>query len=444
MPLSLAILVLACAPQGEAPAPLDAAALAERIATVVDLPTASARAAAARALAERDGVTVEALLAACRSFGAFETAAPGTRREVVSLAVGDAREETEIHAYVPKGYDPTKAAPLLLLLHGAGGDGDGLHRLFGDVPDRLGAVVIAPTEAGPNEGYAFSRRERLAGMAVLRHARRHFHVDESRVLVAGVSRGGHMAWDLILRYPDVFAAAAPMIGGPRLLIGNGQNNLRYLDAVLPLPIRDLQGAKDDPRLVADLRLAFRRLKERKAADAQLLEFDDLGHSFRMAAVDWAEFLGGARRDPRPERVVCLSAGGPSAASEDGRAFWAQILATGKDVEEDFVPKVRKSEWDRLDDDGKRRWMNDEAEKRTARLEVTRKGVGRFTAKARGVERFRLLLEAGDFDPAKPVEVAVGPRTIRTRVAANARVLLEEFAERFDRTFLPVAEVVIDL
>src|SRR5436189_20252 len=78
------------------------------------------------------------------------------------------------------------------------------------------AGVIAPTEAGENAGYRFSARERASALAALRWARLRFDLDPDRVLVTGSSRGGHMSWDLALRHPGLFAAAAPMIGAPRM------------------------------------------------------------------------------------------------------------------------------------------------------------------------------------------------------------------------------------
>src|SRR5204863_2895843 len=137
------------------------------------------------------------------------------------------------------------------------------------VADAASLLVVAPTEAGPNEGYRFTERERRAGLAAVRWARRRFNVDENRIYVAGVSRGGHMAWDLALRHPDVFAAVVPMIGGPRATTAGGQNNLRFVENLVPTSIRDLMGAKDDARAVRDVRLAFARLKTLAAKDAVL-------------------------------------------------------------------------------------------------------------------------------------------------------------------------------
>jgi dienelactone hydrolase len=360
---------------------------------------------------------------------------PGSRTQVLPLLVEGKSEPTELTYYVPHSRDPKKPAPLLLAFHGTGGRGVEVEPMWRAAAEKLGMLVLAPSEAGANEGYAFSSREREAALAALRWMRRNFDVDENRIFATGISRGGHLAWDLALRHPDLFAAIAPMIGGPRFQLDHGQNNLRFLENVVSLPIRDLQGAKDDPGLVANVRLAFARLDKLKAADAKLLEFPDMGHEFDFGAVEWPAFLGSARRNPVPERVVRLAA-----RTDEARAFWVEITKLQKDVAEDVVPKVVASTWNGLNEDGKRKFLEEEVERRTARLEVKQTGLGRFTAVGDKVASFRLLLTASMFDPSKPVQVLFGNRLVEKKATPDARVLLEDFVERFDRTFLPVVAV----
>ena len=47
-----------------------------------------------------------------------------------------------------------------------------------------------------------------------------------------------------------------------------------------------------------------------------------------------------------------------------------------------------------------------------------------------------------YDPKKPVSVKFDRRAKKLRPKISRELLLTEFAERFDRTFLPVAEVAI--
>jgi pimeloyl-ACP methyl ester carboxylesterase len=261
-------------------------------------------------------------------------------------------------------------------------------------------------------------------------------VDENRVFIAGVSRGGHLCWDILLRRPDLFAAAVPMIGGPRLTNTRGESNLRYLENAAALRIRDLQGAEDDRLLLDNLHLAFERLQRWKV-DAVLHEFPGLGHDFRFGAEDWVAFLAKARRAPVPPRVVRRAA-----RPGEGRAFWAEILKTGKGVDETFPFTPDAARWKSLDEEGRRKEFLAETEKRTARLEVRCTAPGKFEAEGGGVERFRLLLDASLIAEGKPVEVAWQGKVVSRPARADRHVLLEEFVERFDRTFLPTVEVTV--
>ncbi len=420
-----------------APAGAEEFDLSRALADAVALPTAERRAEAAKKLAVREDVTLDALVEAAAAFGTFAEVEAGIHADVASLSVAGRVEETPLHVYVPESYDRKKPAPLLLALHGSGGVGDGQHRMWVSVAERLGMLVLAPTETVETGGYAFTRRERLATLAALRWARLRFNVDENRIAVSGISRGGHLTWDLGLRYPDRFVALAPMIGGPRWEIARGRNNLRYIENVAHVPIRDLQGWKDHPGMLFNLELAFEKLKRFAAVDARLIQFPERGHSFEFGAVDWAEFLGGVQRDPRPTRVVRACA-----RKDEARAYWLEALKFSSKVRETFIPKIAGPRAARLDANGQRRFMAEAAEKKTARVEGRFTAEGRFEIKAKEVTRVRLLLDREMFDPEKPVLVRFNRRNVKRTVAADKAVLLAEFVERFDRTFLPVAAMTV--
>jgi pimeloyl-ACP methyl ester carboxylesterase len=403
------------------------------LAAVVDLPTPKERRAAAFGLARREDVTLEGLLAAMRAFAPRGAPQAGTTNQTVPLL----GVETDITIHVPESHRHTQPAGLILALHGAGGHGPQEAYRWRAVAEELGYLIVAPTEAGENRGYGFTPDERAATLAALRWARRHLDVDENRIHLSGASRSGHLTWDLGLRHPDRWASLSPMIGGPRLEPSRGKNNLRFLENVAHLPIRDLQGEGDDKRLLFNLRLAFFKLEKLGATNAKLLTFPDLGHSYRFEAVEWKAFLARARREPAPARVVRLCAD-----AREGRAYWVEISKTKRPVKEALVPQVKAAEWNAMDDGARRRFLAAEAERRTARLEVKMVESGVFLAESTHVGSFRLLLSAEMFDPGQPVRVTWNGRTRQRKLKASKRVLLQDFAERFDRTFLPVAEFKI--
>ena len=431
----LAAALLAVSALRAAPTCAAADDLARLLAAAVDLPTPEARRDAAVKLAGREDVTLEAWLTAMRAFGVFERVAAGSRTEKAPLQVAAAREEAVVAVFVPKSHAPGKPAPLVFALHGAGGEGHDEDALWTEAAEQAGALVVAPTDPAGDLGLKYGQAARQRPFAALRWARRRFDVDENRIVLTGVSRGGHLTWDLATRCPDHFAAIAPMIGGPRLTIAEGQNNLRYVENVAHMPIRDLQGARDDSLLLENLRLAFRRLEAAGARDARLVEFSDRGHDFDPHAVDWKEFLARAVREPMRPRVVRACA-----RLDEARSAWAEVTRFAAGIDETFRPDISAAELKKLDESGKRAWVQGEADRRTARLEVKMDDVGRFTATTSGVQRFRLLLPAEMFVARAPVEVTTNGRLARYEAKASKLVLLREFVERFDRTFLPVAEI----
>src|SRR6185369_5377876 len=134
----------------------------------------------------------------------------------------------------PQNFDAAKKYPLVLLLHGAGERGDDnksqlkwggdtftqpeareKYPAFVLVPqcpkdkkwvemDWGGTVGKAPEDPGPTQ-------KLLLGM--LDSVQKEFPIDNDRLYLTGLSMGGFGTWDLITRYPDKFAAAAPICGG---------------------------------------------------------------------------------------------------------------------------------------------------------------------------------------------------------------------------------------
>ena len=347
-------------------------------------------------------------------------------KETRKLHVLGTDEETDLHLYVPKSYNPQQPAPLLLWGHGAGGNGSAQHQLWQATAEKVGMLILAPTEPIA-QGYSKQPRERASTLEALRWARRIANVDENAIFVGGWSRGGHLAWDLALRHPDLFAGMVVCVGGPLMELGPA-NNLRYLENVAHLPIRDLQGSGDDPRLLMNLRLAFKNLKKLRAKDATLLEFPDRGHDADLSAVAWPEFFA-KRRDPWPKKVVRIAAD-PS----ETRASWIEITGMRKKVQVEAQPQVAARLWERMDDEAKRAYLLKALAKHTARVSVQQTGKGRFRAEGFGITKFSLLLSADQLD----VRLANKPN--RKVVKPSAEVLLRDFVERFDRTRLPVARV----
>jgi pimeloyl-ACP methyl ester carboxylesterase len=401
----------------------------------VVLPTATERRKAALALAKREDVSLSQWLEAAANFGTFEDLTPGIHREEISLSVLGESELTQIHYWVPKDYRPNQATPVLLALHGAGGRGNFELRNWIEIAEKLGMLVVAPTEAGANVGYAFSQREQQNVLEVLRWFRLRCNVDENRIHLTGVSRGGHLTWDLALRHPGIWASVSPRIGGPSLSVIGGRNNIRLAANLSHIPLRLLQGLHDDAKMILNQRMLFEHLERAGALDAEFIEFPDLGHSYQMEALDWLEFLGNSKRNSRAEKISLRSS-----RKGEGEIYWLRLDKLSNKVKDEFQPRVDGKQWNSWSHEQKARFVQAEADLRTAEVEAQLQGVGKIQLKGTRVKNLSLRLPADMLDEKGRVEVLYRNKKTNKKLRPSAKLLLLYFVEHFDRTFLPVVEI----
>jgi predicted peptidase len=131
--------------------------------------------------------------------------------------------------YIPSSAKSNQALPLILYLHGSGGAGtDNLKQISGgnapgthvwmelSAQQRHPAFVLAP-QIPEGSRWHSSSNEPLPHVAALLELlvelRSELPIDSNRIYVVGQSLGGFGVWDLIARYPEIFAAAVPLCGG---------------------------------------------------------------------------------------------------------------------------------------------------------------------------------------------------------------------------------------
>ena len=140
-----------------------------------------------------------------------------------TLVVGGVTRTYLLHA----GGDAKPGRPLVLVLHGLGGNGAGLERrtrgTFDKLADQFGAVVVYPQASGerphwgawrvgapgapppPDDlGFLSALIDTLAGELA---------IDRKRVFAAGFSNGASMVYRLACERPELVAAIAPVSGG---------------------------------------------------------------------------------------------------------------------------------------------------------------------------------------------------------------------------------------
>lgn len=133
--------------------------------------------------------------------------------------------------HVPANYDPARPAPLLVALHGGGGDMilQANDRLYGLITksESEGFVAVFPNgfskfpggklatwNAGNCCGAARDRQVDDVGFIrqVVENLTRQLNIDHTRIYATGMSNGAMMAYRLACEASDLFRAIAPVAG----------------------------------------------------------------------------------------------------------------------------------------------------------------------------------------------------------------------------------------
>lgn len=192
--------------------------------------------------------------------------------------------------FVPRGYERGRKYPLVLWLHGGSG-GDkilnpppgfldtpsnriGWWRLFGhpETQARHPSFVIVP-RCPPDMrwdnlgGESPSAAMRLV-LEILRSLKKEFSLDGRRFYVIGASMGGYGSWDVIARYPGMFAAAVPMCGG---------GDASKARSISRTPVWAFHGERDEVVSVEESRRMIAAVR-RAGGQPRYTEYAGVGHN----------------------------------------------------------------------------------------------------------------------------------------------------------------------
>jgi phospholipase/carboxylesterase len=153
--------------------------------------------------------------------------------------------------YVPKGYTADHPLPLLVWLHGAGGQGN-VSTTLSDLADEFGIIVLAPDSREWTWGVVLGDWDPDLDFLqqAMRQAQARCAVDRDRIWLGGFSDGASFSLSLGISYGNVFRrvyAGSPGLlrpiaanGKPPLFISHGSS-----DTTMPI---DQTSRKFVPRL----------------------------------------------------------------------------------------------------------------------------------------------------------------------------------------------------
>ncbi|HEY6332415.1 MAG TPA: prolyl oligopeptidase family serine peptidase [Blastocatellia bacterium] len=118
--------------------------------------------------------------------------------------------------FIPTSYTGAKPFPLVVALHGMGGDENSVFDQYGDgafkaEAEKRGYIVVCPKGRKPASMYFGDAQKDV--LDVIEAVERDYSIDRGRVYLTGHSMGGYGTWSIAMDHPDLFTAIAPISGG---------------------------------------------------------------------------------------------------------------------------------------------------------------------------------------------------------------------------------------
>ena len=124
----------------------------------------------------------------------------------------------EYWIYLPANYSDDKESPLIVFLHGIGERGTDITKVKNTglpkiVEDKIEAKIDFPfVTVSPQCHLDVERWNPDVVFALIQHIQAKYKIDKNRIYATGLSMGGIGTWQVASKYPDIFAAIAPVAG----------------------------------------------------------------------------------------------------------------------------------------------------------------------------------------------------------------------------------------
>jgi hypothetical protein len=434
---SLVLLVVAIASalvasaQSPAPGAVDAGLRAFWSASSDQLPGATRQLLAA-------GASVDDLLVRVRR-GREHGKRPTGR---VSLPSRDRGTALDNIVEIPADYDPARAWPVRVTLHGgvgreAPGPGAAPARPLTNRMAGSGEIVIHPRAWSGSEWWTAGQVSNIGRL--LDRVKRDYNVDESRVYVTGISDGGTGVYFLAMRDATAWAACLPLNGHPLVLANPdvGADGQLFSGNLANCPLRVVNGGRDQLYPAASV-VPFIDMFRGGSIPVDFQVYPDAGHDVSWWPQErprYEAFLAAHRRAAHPERISWET----ERVDRYNRFRWLVIDRLGVRGSDVPLPDVNRYERS----PGRDAALYDRA-RPSGRVDAFRRGNG-FELRTRGVHELTLLLSPDAIDFAQPVRVTVNGRVVHdAAVKKDGSTLLKWVARDNDRTMLYAAELKVSV
>lgn len=341
---------------------------------------------------------------------------------------------TSFLLYVPKSYDPAKAAPLLLVGHGGNSamSADYAVRasLSGMLPWLPAVEKDAFILAAPQSERGWGPIGNSILLSLISRLQRPLNIDPDRIYITGHSMGGHLSWRSGIYLADRWGAVAPMSGG-----------YDYVENKQVYPLVNVPGyatyGKQEPYNINEFNNKIKAWMANHDYDWRFVEKPGRHQIFADELPKILRFFRAHPRNLYRRRVY-----GTAGSSVVYKAASKNEKWPGPHTWNPHRPISRSTfHWIRLyplsDDVAK--------EKAVRRVLAENLGQNRFKIVSQNVRRLRLYLHPRMVDFTQPIEVVANGKTVfKGKVSPRMKTMLELVREFDDRGRIFHAAVEIEI
>ncbi len=403
--------------------------------------TSSQRAEIQKKILTEGQLTPPKLSAAIRALQLWSPQPAGEQETILRLRKGQSSERP-VWMHVPQDYDPAKRWPLLITLHGHGGQAVHMLRLTRQLLANRAEefIIAAPQDIGPL-GFTQPTHTVQRPRNLLNALRRVYHIDSDRVYLMGYSQGSHNTWLTSVMHADCFAGIVPLathlqVVGGDLLYESLLPNTRHLGILFCWGKRDTLDVDGKPHPQGGNAGFCRKMRavieELKFDHFHGIELEGVGHVGVQPPADLLSELLDGQREHYPKRVRQIFR-----LPDQSEAYWV----AADQLSGDPLPSTQLNIPIAQGADpiaAQREWIVD-------RLGLIEARCKNQTIKIRShrVPRVVLLLSDELIDLDRPIRIYRGKRKcFQGKIERDMQVMLTEAARGWDFDRLPMARVVV--